>query len=86
MDNLSSHKGPKARKLIEDAGAQLLFLPPYSPGFNPIELAFAKLQARLRKVTERTLDGLWQTIGRISRTSSPQECKNYFNAAGCIRT
>ena len=52
MDNLSSHKGPKARKTIEDAGAQLLFLPPYSPDFNPIELAFAKLKARLRKAAE----------------------------------
>ena len=49
MDNLSSHKGPKVRKMIEDTGAQLLFLPPYSPDFNPIELAFAKLKARLRK-------------------------------------
>ncbi len=82
MDNLSSHKGPKARKIIEDAGAQLLFLPPCSPDFNPIELAFAKLKARLRKAAERTVDGLWETIGQISQTFSPQECKNYFNAAG----
>jgi len=82
MDNLSSHKGPKTRKMIEDAGAQLLFLPPYSPDFNPIELAFAKLKARLRKAAERTVDGLWNTIGQISLTFSPQECKNYFNAAG----
>ena len=82
MDNLSSHKGPKTRKMIEDAGARLLFLPPYSPDFNPIELAFAKLKARLRKAAERTVDGLWNTIGQISLTFSPQECKNYFNAAG----
>ena len=82
MDNLSSHKGPKARKMIEDAGAQLLFLPPYSPEFNPIELAFAKLKARLRKAAEITVDGLWNAIGQISLTLSPQECKNYFNAAG----
>ena len=68
--------------LIEDAGAQLLFLPPYSPDFNPIELAFAKLKARLRKAAERTVDGLWNAIGQISLTFSPQECKNYFNAAG----
>ena len=86
MDNLSSHKGPKVRKMIEDAGAQLLFLPPYSPDFNPIELAFAKLKARLRKAAERTVDGLWNAIGQISLTFSPQECKNYFNAAGYSAT
>ncbi len=86
MDNLSSHKGPRVCKMIEDAGAQLLFLPPYSPDFNPIELAFAKLKARLRKAAERTVDGLWNTIGQISQTFSPQECKNYFNAAGYSAT
>ena len=80
MDNLSSHKGPNARKMIEDAGAQLLFLPPYSPDFNPIELAFAKLKARLRKAAEKTVDRLWNAIGQISQTFSPHECKNYFNA------
>ena len=86
MDNLSSHKGPRVRKMIEDAGAQLLFLPPYSPDLNPIELAFAKLKARLRKAAERTVDGLWQTIGQISQSFSAQECKNYFNAAGYAPT
>ena len=86
MDNLSSHKGPKVRKMIEDTGAQLLFLPLYSPDFNPIELAFAKLKARLRKAAERTVDGLWNAIGQISLTFSPQECKNYFNAAGYSAT
>ena len=86
MDNLSSHKGPNVHKMIEDAGAQLLFLPPYSPDLNPIELAFAKLKARLRKAAERTVDGLWNTIGQISQTFSPQECKNYFNAAGYCAT
>ena len=86
MDNLSSHKGPAVWKMIEDAGAQLLFLPPYSPDFNPIELAFAKLKARLRKAAERTVDGLWNTIGQISKSFSPPECKNYFNAAGYVAT
>ena len=86
MDNLSSHKGPNARKIIEDAGARLLFLPPYSPDFNPIELAFAKLKAGLRKAAERTVDGLWNAIGQISQTFSPHECKNYFNAAGYSAT
>ena len=72
--------------MIEDAGAQLLFLPPYSPDFNPIELAFAKLKAKLRKAAQRTVDDLWNTIGQISRTFSPKECENYFNAAGYSAT
>ncbi len=82
MDNLSSHKGPKVRELIEKAGATLLFLPPYSPDFNPIENAFAKLKALLRKAAERTVDGLWNAIGRIIDLFTPAECRNYFAAAG----
>ena len=82
MDNLSSHKGPRVRALIEAAGAALLFLPPYSPDFNPIENAFAKLKALLRKAAERTVAGLWHAIGRIVDTFSPRECANYFAAAG----
>jgi transposase len=68
MDNLSSHKGPRTRALIEAAGASLLFLPPDSPEFNPIENAFAKLKALLRKAAQRTVDGLWTTIGRLVDT------------------
>lgn len=82
LDNLSSHKGPKTRALIEAAGARLLFLPPYSPDFNPIENAFAKLKALLRKAAERTVDGLWAAIGRLVDTFTPTECANYFNASG----
>ena len=82
MDNLSSHKGPKVRELIEAAGAILLYLPPYSPDFNPIENAFAKLKAFLRKAAERTVDGLWAAIGRAVDLFSPDECRNYFAAAG----
>ena len=82
MDNLSSHKGPRARQLIEAANARLMFLPPYSPDFNPIENAFARLKALLRKAAERTLDGLWTAIGRIVGTFSPAECANYFANAG----
>jgi transposase len=82
MDNLSSHKGPRARALIEACGASLIFLPPYSPDFNPIEKAFAKLKAMLRKAAERTVEGLWNTIGRISETFTPTECANYFAACG----
>ena len=82
MDNLSSHKGPKVREMIEAAGASLLFLPPYSPDFNPIENAFSKLKALLRKAAERTVAGLWNAIGRIVETFTPAECRNFFAAAG----
>ena len=82
MDNLSSHKGPNVRRLIEAVGGRLLFLPPYSPDFNPIENAFAKLKAMLRKAAERTVDGLWNAIARIIDTFTPVECANYFANAG----
>ena len=82
MDNLSSHKGPRVRQMIEAANAGLLYLPPYSPDFNPIENAFSKLKAHLRKAAERTVDGLWAAIGRIIDTFTPAECRNYFAAAG----
>ena len=64
-DNLSSHKGPRVRDIIEAAGAELRYLPPYSLDFNPIENAFAKLKTLLRKAAERTISGLWDAIGRI---------------------
>ncbi len=82
MDNLGSHKGAGVRAAIEAAGASLLYLPPYSPEFNPIENAFAKLKAMLRKAAERTVEGLWNTIGRIVDAFTPDECANYFTAAG----
>jgi transposase len=82
MDNLSSHKGAKVRKMVEAAGASLLYLPPYSPDFNPIENAFAKLKALLRKAAERTVEGLWAAIGRLIDLFQPSECRNYFAAAG----
>jgi transposase len=78
MDTLSSHKGPKVRALIEAAGARLLFLPPCSPGFNPIENAFARLKALLRKAAEPTVAGLWSAIGRIVDLFNPAECANYL--------
>ena len=99
MDNLSSHKGPRVCEMIEAAGATLLYLPPYSPDFNPplatplsfaqrslwlappIEKAFARLKAHLRKAAERTVDGLWGAIGRIIDTFTPAECRNYIAAA-----
>ncbi len=82
MDNLSSHKGPRVREMIEAAGASLLYLPPYSPDFNPIENAFAKLKALLRKAAERTVEGLWTAIGHLIDAFTPNECANYFTAAG----
>jgi transposase len=82
MDNLSSHKGPAVRQAIEAAGATLLFLPPYSPDFNPIENAFAKLKALLRAAAERTVDGLWDAIGGLIDRFTPDECAHYFAATG----
>ena len=67
---------------IESAGATLRFLPPYSPDFNPIENAFAKLKALLRKAAARTIDDLWRIIGQSLDAFTPQECANYFEAAG----
>ena len=82
MDNLSSDKAPAIRAAIEAIGARLRFLPPYSPDFNPIERAFSKLKAHLRKAAERTIHGLWNAIGRILDLYSPQECANYSANSG----
>ena len=68
--------------MIEAKGARLRFLPPYSPDFNPIEMAFSKLKALLRKAAERTIDGLRTAIGRFVDVFTLQECANYFAAAG----
>ena len=81
-DNLSSHKGPEAAALIEARGATLLFLPPYSPDLNPIEMVFAKLKHLLRKAGERTRDGLWNRIGRLLDDFPPHQCANYLRHAG----
>jgi transposase len=82
MDNLPAHKGASVRAAIEAVGARLLLLPPYSPDLNPIENAFSKLKAMLRKAAARTIDRLWDAIAQIIQTYSPQECANYFAAAG----
>jgi transposase len=82
IDNLSAHKVDGVRRLIEAVGARLLYLPPYSPDFNPIELAFAKLKALLRKAAERSREALWDRIGQILEAFSPQECANYLAHAG----
>src|SRR5271167_2655257 len=82
MDNLSSHKLPAIREAIEAAGARLLYLPPYSPDFNPIEQLFAKLKAALRKAAERSVEGLWNRIGTLLDIFPPDECANYFRNSG----
>ena len=82
MDNLSSHKRPKVREAIERAGCRLLLLPPYSPDLNPIELAFSKLKALLRKAGERTVEGLWKLLGQVVDAFSPEECRNFLKHCG----
>ena len=82
MDNLPAHKPVAVREAIERVGAELCFLPPYSPNFNPIENAFAKLKALLRGRAERTVDTLWNTTGELVGAFKPNECANYFAAAG----
>jgi len=82
MDNLPAHKVTGVRQAIEAAGAHLLYLPPYSPDFNPIEMAFSKLKALLRKAAARTVDDLWDAIAQAIDAFTTQECQNFFAAAG----
>jgi transposase len=82
LDNLPAHKGAAVREAVEAVGAKLLFLPAYSPDFNPIENAFSKLKALLRKAAARTVDQLWRAIGAAIDAISPNDCANYFTAAG----
>jgi transposase len=82
LDNLSSHKIAGIREAIEAHGAQILYLPPYSPDLNPIEPAFSKYKAVLRKAAERTVEGLWSTIGRAADLFPPAQCRNFFKNAG----
>jgi len=82
MDNLPAHKGSEVRRAIEAAGAALRYLPPYSPDLNPIENAFSKLKAVLRKAAARTIDGLWDAIRDALPRFTPQDCASYFTAAG----
>ena len=82
LDNLPSHKSEKARQVLKQRGAWFLFLPSYSPDLNPIEMAFSKLKANLRRIGARTIDDLWRAVGSICDLYSPEECRNYFTAAG----
>ncbi len=67
---------------MRERGAWFLFLPPYSPDLNPIEMAVSKLKAHLRRSAARTIDALWKAVGEICDLFDPQECWNFFNAAG----
>lgn len=78
MDNLSSHKAAAVRTLIESGGAHLMYLPPYSPDLNPIEMLFAQLKAYLRKAKARTLEALWCAIGDFIKVVTPQQCAHYI--------
>ena len=82
LDNLPAHKGTAVRQAIEATGASLVFLPPYSPDFNPIENAFSKLKSILRKAAARSVADLWDAIRDALPGFTPDECANYFSAAG----
>lgn len=82
MDNLAAHKVDGVRTRIEAAGAGLLYLPPYSPDLNPIEMAFSKLKTLLRGAAERSVEALWQRIGQLIDAFPADECANYFRHAG----
>ena len=84
LDNLRAHKVKGVREAIEARGGRLRYLPPYSPDFNPIELAFAKLKALLRTAARRTVDTLWHTIGHALDAFSPAECARYLAHAGYL--
>jgi transposase len=84
LDNLGSHKVAGVREAIEARGATLVYLPPYSPDLNPIEQAFAKLKALLRKIAARTVSRLWDALGDLLDRFTPQECANYLANAGYV--
>jgi transposase len=82
MDNLSSHKRPRTRELIEGAGATVLFLPPYSPDLNPIEMIFAKLKQLMRSLACRSRDALWQTMQSLLDQITASDAANCFRHCG----
>jgi transposase len=82
LDNLPAHKRDRIRRIVEKRGAWLLFLPPYSPDLNPIELAFSKFKAHMKRLKPRTVDDLWKAAGKICDMFKPEECRNFFAADG----
>jgi len=86
LDNLNTHKNTRAARALKDQGCWFLYLPPYSPDLNPIEMAFSKLKALLRGVGARTFDQLLQALGDICNLFTPEECWNYLRHAGYVST
>lgn len=84
LDNLNVHKSQRAEQALAERGAWFLFLPKYSPDLNPIEMAFSKLKAHLRKTAARTYDELWKAIGSICKLFQPDECWNFFKAMNYV--
>lgn len=82
LGNLSSHKVAGIRETIEARGAQVMDMPTYSPDINPVELAFAKVKALLRRAEGRTIDGFWSRVGQLLNEFSPTECRNYVHHCG----
>ena len=80
LDNLNVHLSRRAADALAARGAWFLFLPKYSPDLNPIEMAFSKLKAHLRKAAARTVDALWRAVGDICSLFTPEECSNFFRA------
>ena len=85
MDNLASHKGEKVRELIEGRGCELLYLPPYSPDFNPIEEAFAKVKALLRKAGARTREALVEALGAALDAVTVRDARGFLEHCGYRR-
>lgn len=84
MDNLGSHKNKSIREIVQSAGARLLYLPPYSPDFNPIEQAFSQIKHGMRYAQKRGVEELWRFLGKLIDTITPAQCKNYFAHAGYV--
>ena len=82
LDNLSSHKVAGVKEAIESVGAKVLYLPPYSPDLNPIEMVFSKMKTLVRKAKLRKKEDLWKKLGELCDFFSPDECQNYFKHAG----
>ncbi len=83
-DNLSSHKSARAQELLKSQGSWMLFLPPHSPDLNPIEMAYSKLKAHLRRLKARTFDALFQSLAQTCDLFPPETCRNLFKAAGYV--
>ena len=86
LDNLATHRNKEAEALLHEHGCWFLFLPPYSPDLNPIEMAFSKLKAHLRRIGARSFTGLFEALTEICDLYTPQECWNYFCEAGYAST